>query len=464
MVCVMCLLLAACSSLLPLLIFLMLLPIAIALLVAVVAAYFFLQRGGAKEAVIAKRKATDPSPAAAPAPKPKHQKVDITAKGSAARKGSDATGSASPADASGSSSEHPLVHRHLRGHQGDVTGIAVSFDGRHVASISTDETLRLWTLVEGEKNTAFARHNLPKGQHGSAVAISADGKYVLIAISETKTIHIFGIKEEGARALLAPLHSFPTTHKTPITTLRMAANSSCIATLAEGSTDLNVHIFTVKGALIQSLPIAQLTNYSLALSDDSKFLAVGTKLSDTKVYELHYRKDAKGASSSSSVPVLEKVELATTLRGLQRGVRRLAFGSAQSGVIVSASLDGSFAEHSLLVRYAQKEDPKLRARTPTEFGTLEWIDVLPGEEDDAPLIALSSGSCVQFWSGTVAASSSSGGAASTAARLLASIPQAHKGTVTALAFNRPSSDWKGKHFLVTAGEGKTITVWNLPKL
>jgi WD40 repeat protein len=47
------------------------------------------------------------------------------------------------------------VWRHLRGHMGDITGIAFSGDGRMMLSCSKDETIRVWSLIEGEKSTTL---------------------------------------------------------------------------------------------------------------------------------------------------------------------------------------------------------------------------------------------------------------------------------------------------------------------
>jgi WD40 repeat protein len=494
----------------------MLLPLLLVLLAGAAAAFFYMRsaaNGG-------KRKATDPSVIAAPTvpAKAKGKKVDITAKSassssssSSARKGSDAAPAA----------DHPLLLRHLRGHQGAITSVAVSPDARHVASVARDEQLRLWTVVPDQKTAHFARHNLKKAEHGSAVALGPG--IVVVALEPRRAIAVLAIKDdvEKNQAFLTPAFEFATPHKQPITSLVLSAQGNVLATMAEGSEDLNVHVFSLSlsanggsAKLVQSIPLAQLCNYSLALSLDGRFLAAGTKLSDTKIMELVYsgQHKGKGASSSASAssassgaPTLERVEPATTLRGLQRGVRCLAFGLPESGLLVCASADGaSFTEHSLsafsVARGGMREQPRLLARTETGLslataaaaaagGPVEMhLDVHEEAPEVAPIIALALGSTLQLWAGSSAASSTSSNAAAAAAassssssssatgRLLVSIPpnQAHKGAVTALAFNKPSlvssSSAAGvpslppPRVLVTAGDNKTISMWKLPKL
>ena len=403
-----------------------------------------------------------PSPQAAGAAPKRAAKVDITAKGSGARKASDAAGTSS----SGSdSSDHPLVLRHLRGHQGEIMGVAMGHDGRHIASVAKDEQLRLWTVVDSEKNAHFARHNLKKGEYASAVALSSDSKYCIIAIAGTRQVQIFGIKDDlkTNQSFLQPLHSFPTPHKADITCIRMSANAAFIVTLAEGAVDLNVHVWSVKGALIQTLAVAQLVNHSLALSDDSRFIAVASKIADCKIFEVLYRKDAKGGSAA---PVVEKVELAFTLRGMKRGAKRLAFATpASRALLVSASVDGSFYVHSLRARYAAHasvaQEPVLLTRSQTDFASgLDHVDVAPlpvaessaskALDDQPALVAVAAGPALQFWRSATPAQQPT---------LMASVSHPHKGAITALEFSKRGS----RTLLLTAGENKSITLWKMPQ-
>lgn len=443
-----------------------------ALLIGGVVAFLLLRGSKAKPARPVSP-GPSPSPQAAGAATKRAAKVDITAKSASARKASDAAGGAgSSSGGSDSSADHPLVLRHLRGHQGDITGVAMGHDGRHIASVAKDEQLRLWTVVDSEKNTHFARHNLKKGEFASAVALSSDSKYCLIAIAGTRQVQIFGIRDDGKtnQSFLQPLHTFPTPHKSDISCIRMSANAAFVVTLAEGAVDLNVHVWSVKGALIQTLSVAQLVNHSLAVSDDSRFIAVASKIADCKIFEVMYRKDAKGASgsgsaSASAAPAVEKVELAFTLKGMKRGAKRLAFAApASRALLVSASVDGSFYVHSLRARYAAHasvaQDPVLLTRTQTDFASgLDLVDVAPlavtesaskALDEQPALVAVAAGPALQFWRSATPAQPPA---------LIASVTHPHKGAITALEFSKRGS----RTLLLTAGENKSITLWKLPQ-
>jgi len=414
--------------------------------------YFFIHRQSRSRS---HSHAAAPTTVTAPGKKSKgaaKKKVDITAKYAAARKDSDVAASPHP------SQDDRYVYRHLRGHQGEIRGLAVGRSARHVATVATDGQLRLWTISDDDKNVNSARINMPKGTCASAVDLSADDRYLCVAMEESKEVHIYGITEKGNQSFLTHLHSFPTPHKNPITTLRMAPNNSFIATMAKGQ-DLNLHLFSVKGVLIQTIPVGQLVNYQFAISSDSRYIATGTKIPDTKVFEVRYTKsDMKSSvASPTSTPTVSRVELLTTVKGHRRGVTSLAFGPPSHGTLVTASIDGSFAEHSLAVRLAMKEDPKLLSLTKTEHENgIECIDCTSDEgegsngEDDRTLIATAAGTTLQIWEGE----QSDG----TKPRLLHTNSHAHRGPITHLQFTR-----SGRRFLVTAGEGKTATIWRLPE-
>jgi WD40 repeat protein len=182
--------------------------------------------------------------------------------------------------------------------------------------------------------------------------------------------------------------------------------------------------------LLQSIVSAQLCNYFISVSHDSKFLALGSKLTDVKVWELHTKKSGE----------FDKAELAMTLKGHRRGVKCLAFGKQS---IVTASVDGAWREFDIAVRYQQKEDPKCRQTHQTSYTALECITTTPATSstNQTPIVVYSAGSAMEIATNT--------------GHILFSFPHAHKGTITALVFNE-----QGDKF-ASVGE-KTITVWKVP--
>ena len=79
------------------------------------------------------------------------------------------------------------------GHEGPVSAVAVSRDGRHALSGSRDRTLRLWDLATGQLVRTFEGH-----EHGvSSVAISPDGRHGLSG-SYDRTVKLWDLADRPA--------------------------------------------------------------------------------------------------------------------------------------------------------------------------------------------------------------------------------------------------------------------------
>ena len=91
--------------------------------------------------------------------------------------------------------EWPAIQNVFHGHAGAVTSIAFSPDGRHIASGSWDNTIRIWDAETGKVVTGPL-----EGHTGSvwSVAFSPDGRHVASG-SYDHTIRIWDV-ETGAHA------------------------------------------------------------------------------------------------------------------------------------------------------------------------------------------------------------------------------------------------------------------------
>ena len=82
----------------------------------------------------------------------------------------------------------PAPPREFKGHTGGVEAVAISPDGKYLASGSQDTTARLWDLATGETIRIFSGHTADVG----GIAFSPDGKY-LITGSDDRTIRLWDV-------------------------------------------------------------------------------------------------------------------------------------------------------------------------------------------------------------------------------------------------------------------------------
>ncbi len=86
----------------------------------------------------------------------------------------------------------------LTGHQGGVTSVALSGDGRHIVSGSGDRTVAVWDLQTGER-----LHELTGHQDGvRSVALSGDGRCI-VSGSYDRTVAVWDPQSGPRLATLA---------------------------------------------------------------------------------------------------------------------------------------------------------------------------------------------------------------------------------------------------------------------
>lgn len=422
---------------------------AIFLLLLAVVSYFYLHRSKRPASTPATATATAGGSTAATAAekKKKAAKIDITAKHSSA---ATATGTTATTTAVSS-----LLIRHLRGHQSGVNSVAMSSEGRHIASVSEDESVRVWVIEKGVSNVNFARHNFPKGAKGTAVAISNDGSSLVAASDDgrTRMVHVFTIEakknERGERtALLHPTAAFATPHKNAITRVLILPRSAAVITFAAG-TETSMYAFTLTGHALVNSDTKQLVNHDCAVSADGKLLAAATKLADTKVVEVVYSKAVKGGSAGGA---LERMEVAGSLKGQKRGVKSIAF-AATEGVnrCYTGSIDGVLCVHDVGVRYAHKEDPKLLHTISTGLPSVDCLDTTAATADGSFFIVAAAGNTMQFWRAHAKSDA--------APTLVHTIPAAHKTFITALRCSHDAS----AQVVATSGDDRVVTLWRCPQ-
>jgi len=161
--------------------------------------------------------------------------------------------------------------RTLSGHSNSVRSVAISPDGRTLSSGSRDKTIKIWNLATGELIRTLSSHS----DRVRSVAISPDGR-TLASGSDDKTIKIWNIATgELIRTLSGHSHW-----------VNSVAISPDGRTLASGS-DETIKIWNLAtGELIRTLSGYSDWVNSVAISPDGKTLASGSDDKTIKIWNL----------------------------------------------------------------------------------------------------------------------------------------------------------------------------------
>jgi WD40 repeat protein len=160
----------------------------------------------------------------------------------------------------------------LVGHTNRVNAIAISPDGKTLVSGSEDNTIKIWNLLTGEEIHTLVGHS----DSIHTLAISHDGK-ILIDGSDDNTINLWNIPT-GKRIRTMSGHSF---------WVRSIAISSDGKTLASASFDKTIRLWNlVQGRQIRILARNSKTFTSIAFSPNGRILAGGSRDTTIKLWNL----------------------------------------------------------------------------------------------------------------------------------------------------------------------------------
>ncbi|MGM0556043.1 MAG: caspase family protein [Myxococcota bacterium] len=149
------------------------------------------------------------------------------------------------------------------GHRYGVTSVASSPDGRMLASVTGDKTIKLWDLEGGREIRKMSGHS----DHVLSVAFSPHGR-TLVSSGADSTIKLWDVESGTEIETLSG-------HDGPVNSITFSPDGR---TLASGSTDSTVKVWDVEsGKELQTLSGHSYVVTSIAFSPNGRMLASGSR-------------------------------------------------------------------------------------------------------------------------------------------------------------------------------------------
>ncbi len=159
----------------------------------------------------------------------------------------------------------------LDGHNGPIAGLAVSGDGRWLASASWDHTVRLWALGGGAPRVLEGN-----AQNVNGVAFSPDGRE-LVSAGYDATLRIWRLSDGGESVYTLP---------TPLNSVAIAPDGEIVAAGADGK----VYFLSPQGELRGDVQASPTPIIAVAISPDGRLVAAAGVRGSVAVIECKERK------------------------------------------------------------------------------------------------------------------------------------------------------------------------------
>ena len=165
----------------------------------------------------------------------------------------------------------PEPDRVLDGHTGPIAGLAVSGDGKWLASASWDHTVRLWPLAGGAPRVLEGN-----AQNVNGVAFTPDS-LALVSAGYDATLRIWRLADGGVS-----VHNLPT----PLNSVAVAPDGEIVAAGADGK----VYFLTPQGEPRGDVQASPTPIIAVALSPDGRLVAAAGIRGSVAVIERKTRK------------------------------------------------------------------------------------------------------------------------------------------------------------------------------
>lgn len=220
------------------------------------------------------------------------------------------------------------LQRTLRGHESLIRGIAVSADGRYLASGGADQTVKLWETASGALIRTYRGHR----KDINAIVFSPDGKTIASCSGGTNEkandheIKLWSVANNAAPRTLSG-------HTHEITAIALSRDGQLLA--SGGMNDANIKLWNTSANRLLTLKGHRTSDdeklegiTSLDLTADGKILASGSFDETAKLWDTATGKEIRTLLPRGSI------------------VRAVAF--SPDGKIVATGCDGTLSSTSLL--------------------------------------------------------------------------------------------------------------------
>ncbi|MEH1767918.1 serine/threonine-protein kinase [Nostoc sp.] len=284
----------------------------------------------------------------------------------------------------------------LQAHENSVLSVAISPDGKTIASSGDNSTIKLWNLATGKQISSLNGHF----QQVNVVVISPDGK-ILVSASDDNTIKIWNLTtRKQIRTLMG--------HSDSVHALAISADSE---TLVTGSDDNTIKIWDLAtGEQIRTLAGHTFWVRSVAISPDSVILASGSFDKTIKIWNLTkgypirtlegnfqtvttvaISPDGKTLASGSRDRTIKLWDLHTG-----REIRTLA-GHSNTVTSVAFSADGKILASGSRDRTIKLWNPATGKEILTLTGHTNTVTSVTFSPDDKTLVSGSEDNTIKIW-------------------------------------------------------------------